>query len=250
MNATTAASNKPFVFKPTKYLFTKQNASTENPLAIQGEPIELCVILQNTVKFSIILSDIDLLWSLQLDNGEELTNSSLYDPTNSSNSSSAAVKAAIKTTCNTSMVLEEREEKTVNFKLLPKLTGKLNILGIVAKVAANSEPNATLQGFLQFETQMIKPTTGKPSNQSLFDAKLNIRIQQPMPSLSVSFSAIPTDLIVGEIIPLQISLRNLGIAPIEEIYVACDNPRWITLLDSGTELPLSILSCKYYLLIM
>lgn len=36
MIVTTASANKPIVFKPSRTLFTKENPTTENPLAVQG----------------------------------------------------------------------------------------------------------------------------------------------------------------------------------------------------------------------
>lgn len=36
MIVTTAAANKPLVFKASKSLFTKENPTTDNPLAVQG----------------------------------------------------------------------------------------------------------------------------------------------------------------------------------------------------------------------
>lgn len=36
MIVTTASANKPLVFKPSRSLFTKENPTTDNPLAVQG----------------------------------------------------------------------------------------------------------------------------------------------------------------------------------------------------------------------
>lgn len=117
---------------------------------------------------------------------------------------------------------------------------------MVANVASAIEPNNTLMGSLQFETQTFRPP-GKLTKQTLFDQKLNIKVLPAVPWLNVSFSTLPLDLIAGEIMPVHITLRNEGIKPIEEIYLGCDNPRWITLQDKDTDIPLSILSCKYLL---
>lgn len=240
----TAASNKPFVFKPSRYLYTKQQPATECPLAVQGEPIELAVTLSNSVKCAISLSDIDLLWRLTLDNEEVLSNVCVYEQSSDS-ASKAAVSAAIKTSCLSTLELAEQAEQLVHFKLTPKLTGRLSILGVVCRVAAKAEPTASLVGLLQFETQRIKPSAAKQSSQTLLDNRLSIKLVPQVPALSVSFSPVPTEMLAGEIIPVSITLRNLGIAPIEEIYLGCDNPRCLTLLEQQhTEMPLTILSCK------
>ncbi|XP_064545470.1 trafficking protein particle complex subunit 8 [Drosophila montana] len=238
----TAASNKPFVFKPSRYLYTKQQPATECPLAVQGEPIELAVTLSNSVRCPISLSEIDVLWRLTLDNEEVLSNLCLYEQSSDS-ASKAAVSAAIKTSCLSALELAEQANQLLHFKLTPKLTGRLSILGVVCRVAAKAEPTASLLGLLQFETQRIKPSTAKQSSQTLLDNRLSIKLVPQVPSLSVSFSPVPSELLAGEIVPVSITLRNLGISPIEEIYLGCDNPRCLTLLDQqNTEMPLTILS--------
>ncbi|KAH8371336.1 hypothetical protein KR093_006982 [Drosophila rubida] len=238
----TAANNKPFVFKPSRYLYTKQQPATECPLAVQGEPIELAVTLSNSVRCPIALSDIDLLWRLTLDNEEVLSNVCVYEQSSDS-ASKAAVSAAIKTSCLAALDLAEQAEQLLHFKLTPKLTGRLSILGVVCRVAAKADPTASLLGLLQFETQRIKPTAAKQSSQTLLDSRLSIKLVPQVPALCVSFSPVPAELLAGEIVPVSITLRNLGISPIEEIYLGCDNPRCLTLLDQQqTELPLTMLS--------
>ncbi|ALC44776.1 l-3-76BDm [Drosophila busckii] len=238
----TAASNKPFVFKPSRYLYTKQQPATEIPLGVQGEPIELSVALANSVRCPINLTDIDLLWRLTLDNEEVISNVCVYEQSSDS-ASKAAVSAAIKISCLASLELAEQAEQLLHFKLTPKLTGRLSILGVVCRVAAKAEPAASLLGLLQFETQRIKPTAAKQSSQTLLDSRLSLKLVPQVPALSVSFTPVPAELLTGEIVPVSITLRNLGIAPIEEIYLGCDNPRCLTLLDQQhTELPITMLS--------
>ncbi|SPP76613.1 trafficking protein particle complex subunit 8 [Drosophila guanche] len=238
----TAASNKPFVFKPTRYLYTKQQPALETPVAVQGEPIELAVTLSNSVRCSIALSEIDLLWKLTLDNEEVLSNACVYEEAADS-ASKAAVQAAIKTSCVASFELAEQAEKTVYFKLTPKLTGRLLILGVVCRVAATADPTASLLGSLQFETQMIRPATAKQSSQTVLDNRLSLRLVPQLPAMSVSFSPVPTQLLAGEILPVSITLRNLGIAPIEEIYLGCDTPRCVSLQsEHHDQMPLAMKS--------
>ncbi|XP_053954695.1 trafficking protein particle complex subunit 8 [Anastrepha ludens] len=239
MLVSSAGLKKAFVFKPTQFLFSKECPAVENPLAVQGEPIEIAVTVFNTVKCSITLNGIDLLWKLQLDNGEMLSNESLYIH-NEESSSKAAVSAAIKTNCVASVVLDERCEQSIFFKITPKLTGLLNIIGVVGEVVLTSEPTACLLGMLQFETPQVK-VKGKQSTQMILDSKLSIKVTPAVPSMSVSFSQLPANLIAGEILPVAVTLRNSGIVAIEEIYLCCDQPRWLTLADADAEVPLSIL---------
>ncbi|KAH8242084.1 hypothetical protein KR026_000812 [Drosophila bipectinata] len=237
----TAANNKPFVFKPSRYLYTKQQPALETPVAVQGEPIELSVTLSNSVRCGIALTEIDLLWKLTLDNDEVLSNACVYEESSDS-ASKIAVRAAIKTTCVGSIELAEHAEQTLHFKLISKLTGRLNILGVVCRVAATADPAASLLGSLQFETQRIRSNNAKQSSQSLLDNRLSIKLVSTLPAMSVSFSPVPSKLLAGEIVPVYVTLRNLGIAPIEEIYLGCDNPRCLTLLDQHNQMPLAMMS--------
>ncbi|KAI8041525.1 hypothetical protein M5D96_005790 [Drosophila gunungcola] len=239
----TAANNKPFVFKPSRYLFTKQQPALETPIAVQGEPIELAVTLSNSVRCGIALTEIDLLWKLTLDNEEVLSNACVYEESADS-ASKIAVGAAIKTSCVAAIELAEQAEQTLHFKLTPKLTGRLNVLGVICRVAASADPVASLLGTLQFETQKIRPNNAKQSSQTVLDNRLTIKLIPQLPAMNVSFSPVPSRLLAGEIIPVSVTLRNLGIAPIEEIYLGCDNPRCISLLDQHSQMPLAMMSCK------
>lgn len=157
----------------------------------------------------------------------------------------AAVSAAIKTNCVPSVMLDERCEHTIYFKITPKLTGLLNIIGVVGEVVLTAEPTACLQGMLKFETPQVK-VKGKQATQMLMDNKLSIKVTQAVPAMSVSFTQLPTKLIAGEILPVVVSLRNSGIVPIEDVFLCCDQPRWLTLTDVDTEVPLSILKCNVF----
>ncbi|XP_002095589.2 trafficking protein particle complex subunit 8 [Drosophila yakuba] len=237
----TAANNKPFVFKPSRYLYTKQQPALETPVAVQGEPIELAVTLSNSVRCGIALSEIDLLWKLTLDNDEVLSNACTYEESSDSDNK-IAVGAAVKTSCVASIKLAEQAEETLHFKLTPKLTGRLNVLGIVCRVAASADPAASLLGTLQFETQKIRPHNAKQSSQTVLDNRLTIKLVPQLPSMNVSFTPVPNRLLAGEIVPVHVTLRNLGIAPIEEIYLGCDNPRCVSILDQHSQMPLAMMS--------
>ncbi|XP_017072422.1 trafficking protein particle complex subunit 8 [Drosophila eugracilis] len=237
----TAANNKPFVFKPSRYLFTKQQPAMETPVAVQGEPIELAVTLSNSVRCGIALSEIDLLWKLTLDNQEVLSNACIYEESSDS-ASKIAVRAAVKTSCVATINLAEQAEETLQFKLTPKLTGRLTVLGVVCRVAAGVDPSASLLGTLQFEAQKIRPNNSKQSSQTVLDNRLTIKLFPQMPAMNVSFTPVPSRLLAGEIIPVYVTLRNLGISPIEEIYLGCDNPRCLSLLDQHSQMPLTMMS--------
>lgn len=51
MIVTTASANKPLVFKPSRSLFTKENPSTDNPLAVQGGKLDAFQIEMEILEF-------------------------------------------------------------------------------------------------------------------------------------------------------------------------------------------------------
>lgn len=236
-----AASSKPIVFKPSRCLFTSENPTTDNPLCIHGEPVEISVTVANTIKPSITFSDINIVWEFNTDDGGVISNKILFEK-ECTEKEKEDISSAIIANAIQEIHLNEHEERTIHFKLTPKLIGKLKIIGIVGRTSATNEPGSLL-GCLRFEAQLIKSTEkAYAADRSVqFDNKLNIEILPPAPSLHVSFSQVPTDVLIGEIIPVTLSLRNAGNAFIDSIFLGCDNPRYMTISNGGAELPLSIL---------
>ncbi|XP_055378418.1 trafficking protein particle complex subunit 8 [Condylostylus longicornis] len=238
----THVSAKPMVFKPAKCLFTSENLTTDKPLSVHGDPIEISVCVQNTIKPSITFSDINLLWKFSLENNAEVTNKVFFEG-KCTEREKEIINSSMVTTDSQQIVLNESEEKILKFKLTPKLIGELRIIGIAGRMASTNEAGQLL-GSILFEPQPIKVTEKFSANVErpvLFDNKLNIEILPPAPSLHVSFSKIPTDVVVGEIMPITICLRNSGMLPIESIYLCTEQPRCITFLNDHVGLPLSVL---------
>lgn len=138
---------------------------------------------------------------------------------------------------------------TVNCRLTIKLTGILSILGLVGELMPESnETSLSLLGSLLFETQLFRATTATKQSQTttLFDQKLNIQVLPSVPSLSVNFNRISKDLIIGEIVPVHIILKNEGNRSINDILLSCDKPRWFTIKNKEHHIPLSLLNCEYF----
>lgn len=136
---------------------------------------------------------------------------------------------------------------TVHCRLTIKLSGILSVLGLVAKLVPEmNESNLSLVGSLQFDTQLFRSVVTKQTQQTtLFDQKLNIHVIPSVPSLSANFNSICKDLIIGEIVPVNIILKNEGNRPVSDILLSSDKPRWFTVKNKEHYIPLSIISCKY-----
>ncbi|KAL5275881.1 TRAPPC8 family protein [Megaselia abdita] len=219
------ANPKIMVFKPTKNLFTYENPSTEHPLSAHGEPIEIQVKVANVMKTPIVFSKIDLMWEFKTEDG---TNTSTTDDYASVTASPPEV------------TIEENSEKLLNFKVTPKLLGTFIIVGLKGEMSISlNEPQLTIEGCMRFETQQIRPI--KPNAPPQFDSKLLVKVLPPAPALKICFSQTPKDVLTGEILPLTMSLLNTGRVAVDEIFVCCDKPRFITFCDENTDVPLSIL---------
>lgn len=57
-----AQGSLPMLFKPLMTLFAFNNLSNANPIAVVGEPIQVSVILKNSLQILLHLKDIYLLW--------------------------------------------------------------------------------------------------------------------------------------------------------------------------------------------
>lgn len=137
--------------------------------------------------------------------------------------------------------LNECDKKQVNIRLTPRQTGRLRVDGVVGKISATSEPN-NLWGKLTFAPVPIKLDTPKAVDRpTQYDKKLEITVLPPASSLQVQFSAMPQEVIAGEVIPVQLTLTNAGGDTLSDIYVSSETPRWILGDLNGQQLPLSIL---------
>lgn len=131
----------------------------------------------------------------------------------------------------------------MNIRLTPREIGALHIDGVVGRISATNEPN-NLWGKLAFEPVPIKSDLTKAGTAAAavqFDRKLEITVLPQISALQVQFSAIPTEVIAGEIIPVQVSLCNAGTDALADVYAASETPRWILGDLNGQQLPLSVL---------
>lgn len=232
------------IFRPVKNLFTNHSIHPEGPLAIHGEPIEISVTLENTIKIPITFSDICLLWSFTgPDNGAPISNEEALFKDQVDARVLSCVNEVARSTGVPQLTINEHECSTVTFKLTPRAVGTITITGIAGQLAAQNDQEC-LWGKLEFESLVIRPQgPQKVEKPKQFDKRLEIQILEPAPSLAVSFSEIPTEVLAGELIPITVHYTNSGVSEISDLYIAFEHPRNF-LVEGGsveTELPLSLL---------
>lgn len=240
----TASKRLVMVFKPVKNLFTSHSVHPEGPLAIHGEPMEISVMLENTIKIPITFSDISLLWTFQKTPDEAcISNEVLFkegEPVNVDLRS--RIDEIVWATKVDQLTINEHECQTVTFKVTPKAVGKIVITGIVGQLAAQNDKES-LWGKLEFEPLVIRPTgpqqTEKPK---VYDKRREVEVLDAAPAMVISFSEIPLEVLAGELIPITMQYTNCGVGEITDLYMAFEHPRnFLTESSSSSELPLSLL---------
>lgn len=238
----TASKRPVMIFKPVKNLFTNHSVHPDGPLAIHGEPIEISVTLENTIKIPITFSDISLLWSFRAPDSETLAcNEEVRpdEPTLQARYENIAYATKVP-----QLTINEHESRTVKFKLTPKEVGTITITGLVGQLAAQNDQES-LWGKLEFEAMAIRPTGPQQMEKpKTYDKRLEIQVLEPAPALAISFSEIPTEVLAGELIPITMQYTNCGVSEISDLYMAFEHPRSFLVEGdniSGPELPLSLL---------
>lgn len=141
------------------------------------------------------------------------------------------------------MQLNEFDRQSLTIRLIPLQTGRLCIDGVVGRLSVTNEPNS-LWGRLRFDALTIRHETQHEAGAGAgalqqFDQKLSIDVLPALPSLQVQFSAVPDEVLAGEIIPVQVTMTNAGAVGLGEVWAATEQPRWV--LGEDRELPLSVL---------
>uniref|UniRef100_A0A1B0CIG6 Putative er-golgi trafficking trapp i complex 85 kDa subunit n=1 Tax=Lutzomyia longipalpis TaxID=7200 RepID=A0A1B0CIG6_LUTLO len=237
------ASKKPImIFKPTRSLFTHETDNTTHPLAIHGEPIEISVTFENTIKIPIVFSDIHLLWRFKRsDTGEEMSNGHLFRGLIDGEADRTGMEGVISANVISTVNINEHEYKTILFKVTPKVTGMLHVTGIIGQLSAVTDPTC-LWGKMDFERIPIRakdPPVGDKAPE--FDKRLDIQVLDPAPALCVSFGEMPQEVLAGEIIPVTVQMTNCGATALTDIYMSVEAPRWFLVSPERAELPLSVL---------
>ncbi|XP_055701320.1 trafficking protein particle complex subunit 8 isoform X2 [Phlebotomus papatasi] len=242
MAAQMAAKKQIMIFRPSRSLFTHETDNSMHPLAIHGEPIDISVTLENTIKIPIVFSDIHLLWRFRrADSGEEMSNAHLFRGLIDGEGNQRGMEGVIAANVINTVTINEHEYKTILFRITPKVTGMVQVTGIIGQLSAVTDP-VSLWGKMDFERIAIKsrdpPANDRPIE---FDKRLDIEVLEPAPALCVSFEEMPQDVLAGEVIPITVQMTNCGATVLEDIFMAVEAPRWFLVSPEEAELPLSVL---------
>lgn len=205
-----------------------------------SEPIELSLTLENTIKPNILFEDINILWSFCKDDKTIIENKHIFTYHEINEDARVYYDSIVSSSTIKSIQLNGQDKKTIVFKLTPKMQGNLIITGLVGRISALND-NLTLLGKIIFPKTFSKNEKASSGDLNQNDKIFDIVILPPAPALHVNFSCTPSNVLAGEIIPVQVYLTNTGVNALTNIYMATDEPRWIIINPEENELPLSIL---------
>lgn len=137
-----------------------------------------------------------------------------------------------------SVELGEYEKKTIHMEISSKFIGYLRIVGIAGKVSSSLD-KIPIWGKLNFDKIAIKLEPNQTKQD--YDRKLEIQILPPISALTAKFTAVPKEVLAGEVFPISIELKNTGPNEIGDVYITTNSPREL-ILEPKTliDMPLSI----------
>ncbi|XP_014485657.1 PREDICTED: trafficking protein particle complex subunit 8 [Dinoponera quadriceps] len=232
---TEAQGSPPMIFKPTVALYSRTSNNTSKPNAVLGEPVHYSIELQNPLHVPLPLSDVTLLWSFAHGDDDGVTNET---ERNDSLVDSDVIDAILlQPACRQSIVLS----------LTPRRVGELKILGLSYKLsnpvqATNDPPVAnsatTIAGKRLFEITLakLKNVKEKPGmNVHGKDYRLEMNVIEKAPFMQILFTKLSPEMLCGEIQKVKVTLRNVGNAPLTNIYIACTDAKLFTLENSEVD---------------
>ncbi|XP_008543726.1 trafficking protein particle complex subunit 8 [Microplitis demolitor] len=226
---TEAQGSVPMIFKPSVSLYSNKTNNTVKPNAVIDEPIYLSVELHNPLRISIPLYKIKLIWSFTKD-GQTASNETLSE-------NSLAESSSVETAIVDSVLLQPSSRQRVVLSCTPTQIGELKIMGISYNLSnpssANNDlpivnPSVMIHGKRLFEVRGPKLKNVKEKPDAVLygaDYRLEMNVVDKAPFLQVSFSKVTTEMLCGELQRLEVALKNIGTAPLTNVYVGSTDAR-------------------------
>lgn len=256
---TEAQGSPPMIFKPTIALYSRTSNNSIKPNAVLDEPVHYSIELHNPLHVPLPLSDVSLLWSFTCNN-ETITNE-----VETSNDSNPVVSTIID-----AILLQPACKQNIVLSLIPRRVGELRVLGISYKLSnsvqrINDSPvaNSTvaIAGKRLFEITPPKLKNIKDkSSTSLYgkDYRLKMNVIEKAPFMQVRvfakiifmfmrymqidiyiyiflqilFTKLSPEMLCGEVQKVEVTLRNIGNAPLMNVYIASTDAKLFTLEGS------------------
>ncbi|XP_033216769.1 trafficking protein particle complex subunit 8 [Belonocnema kinseyi] len=239
---TKAQGSVPMIFKPSISIYSDLSNNSSRPNAVLDEPIYLSIQLSNPLQISLPLSQITLLWSFEIEGAVFSNESSVSKFATLDNSSNLVETETIET-----ILLQPSSKQDLVLHLKPKVVGSLKILGLSYKLSTCSDfnppssdqslsPNSSLgvHGKRLFEVKGPKLKNVKEKPEAILygiDQRLEINVLQKAPFMDILYTKLSPEMLCGEMQRVEVTLRNIGNAPLNNVHVGSTNPRLISFLD-------------------
>ncbi|XP_021914689.1 trafficking protein particle complex subunit 8 isoform X2 [Zootermopsis nevadensis] len=226
----------PMIFKPTVQLYSSTTNNTTRPTGIVGEPVTVCVMLQNPLHISLPLHDVHLLWRFK--KSSEVT-SQLID----NEMVPETADGPVLTQHLESVVLKPDCIQEVILCVTPRSEGEMQILGIAYQMSNSAaqqcaEPSNITQHTISVPGKQVftlrKPIPKVRGSQDLHDRRLEISVVKSAPLLQVIFRDLNSEMLCGELQRVTLEFQNTGNAALTALYVASTTPELFSL---GQPLP-------------
>ncbi|KAI8746612.1 trafficking protein particle complex subunit 8 [Biomphalaria glabrata] len=247
--------------KPSAQLFTNRSDNRLSPIAFVGECIAIELQVENPLQVMLVLSDVSLLWTfVPALQGPD-------PPQVISNEVTSGVKnnladEIIQTSVIKEVIVQGIQSEYIQLTLTPRQPGQLRIVGLAYNLgtssmaqnsslqqdasqgAANQHKPSYVSSVVVRGKQKLEPQgqrlngTKEERTQKLYgpDRRLDLVVQEEMPSLEVVFCDFPEHLLCGEVQCIEIKFTNIGRSPLTSLRVTSTHPRFFT-FGSSAELP-------------
>lgn len=227
-----AQGGVPMIFKPTINLHNSCTDNSRNPIVPQGEPVQISVSVNNPLKISLSILDVELLWHFL----PSAANEDVKEPLR--NEPIVAMKDQLKTNIISghkikSITLEGESEKNIVFSITPLQVGELHLQGIAYKLCNGSTGEHGNK--IVISGKQILNIPKKPKSNKDDDKRLQIKVVPCAPCLQMTFSEISPEVINGELLMIDVEFRNAGPVDLTNLYIAFSNPECISLATTNDE---------------
>ncbi|XP_077272464.1 trafficking protein particle complex subunit 8 homolog l(3)76BDm [Temnothorax americanus] len=227
---TEAQGFPPMIFKPTVALYSRTSTNAVKPNAVLDEPVHYSIDVHNPLHVPLPLSDVTLLWSFTCNN-ETITNE--RKTIDSSNPVDSDVIDAI--------LLQPACKRNIVLSLTPRRVGDVKILGISYKLSnpvqtisdspvANSTIIVAGKRLFEITPPKLKGIKEKPGvNVYGKDYRLEMTVIEKAAFMQILFTKLSPEMLCGEVQRVEVTLKNIGNAPLTNIYIASTDAKLFTL---------------------
>ncbi|XP_012252846.2 trafficking protein particle complex subunit 8 isoform X2 [Athalia rosae] len=243
-----ASGSVPMIFKPTVALYSSRSNNSTKPNAILNEPVHFSIELHNPLHIPLPLSDMKLLWSFNKSEQEPGNEIDAAEKTFSlqSNKDSEEQSDPVEVQSIEAIVLQPDCKQSIVLSLIPKQIGEIKVLGLTYHLSNPKQaivdqpivnPSISIAGKRLFELKgpKLKNVKEKPGAKLYGeDYRLEMNVVEGAPFAQLSFSKLSSEMLCGEMQRVEVTLKNIGNAPLTNIYIGSTNPKLFSLENQPT----------------